>query len=86
MAAARPEAVHPETPVADWWAVVDEELQQLPEVLRQVILTCDIGRKSRSKASRELGWPEGTVAKRLARARQELAKRLARPLPRTRRR
>jgi RNA polymerase sigma factor (sigma-70 family) len=78
MAAARPEAVQPDTPMADWWAVVDEELQQLPEVLRQAILTCDIGDKSRSQAARELGWPEGTVAKRLARARQELAKRLAR--------
>lgn len=78
MAAARPEAVQPATPVADWWAVVDDELNQLPEVLRQAILACDIGGKSRSKAARELGWPEGTVAKRLTRARQELAKRLTR--------
>ncbi|HEV3081924.1 MAG TPA: sigma-70 family RNA polymerase sigma factor [Gemmataceae bacterium] len=77
-AAARPEAVYSSMPVADWWAVVDDELNQLPEVLRQVILACDVGDQSRSKASRELGWPEGTVAKRLARARQELAKRLAR--------
>jgi RNA polymerase sigma factor (sigma-70 family) len=78
MAAARPEAVHQEAPVADWWAVIDDELRQLPEMLRQAILVCDIGGKSRSKAARELGWPEGTVAKRLARARQELAKRLVR--------
>src|SRR5262249_51251726 len=63
------------TPVADWWAVVDEELRQLPEVLRRVLLVCDLGGKSRSKAARGLGWPEGTVAKRLARARQEPAKR-----------
>jgi RNA polymerase sigma factor (sigma-70 family) len=78
MAAAKPEAVYLSMPMADWWAVVDDELKQLPELLRQVILACDIGGKSRSKESRELGWPEGTVAKRLARARQELAARLAR--------
>jgi RNA polymerase sigma factor (sigma-70 family) len=78
LAAARPEAVYSPMPMADWWAVVDDELMQMPELLRQVILACDIGGKSRSKASLELGWPEGTVAKRLARARQELAARLAR--------
>jgi RNA polymerase sigma factor (sigma-70 family) len=78
MAAARPEVVPPAQPMADWWAVVDEELRRLPEVLHQVILVCDLGGQSRSQASRELGWPEGTVAKRLARARQELAKGLAR--------
>lgn len=78
MAAAKPEAVRPATPVADWWAVVDDELNQLPAVQRQVLLTCVIGGRSRSQAARELGWPEGTVAKRLARARRELAKRLAR--------
>jgi RNA polymerase sigma factor (sigma-70 family) len=76
MAAAKPEAVHPTTPVADWWAVIDDELNRLPDPLRQAILTCDIGGKSRSQAALELGWPEGTVAKRLAKARQELAKRL----------
>jgi RNA polymerase sigma factor (sigma-70 family) len=78
LAAAKPEAVYAFMPMADWWAVVDDELKQLPELLRQVILVCDLGGKSRSKASRELGWPEGTVAKRLARARQELSARLAR--------
>src|SRR5262245_45073130 len=78
MAAARPEAVHPATPAADWWTVVDDEINQLPAALRQVLLTCIVGGKSRSQAARELGWPEGTVAKRLTRAREELAKRLAR--------
>ncbi len=78
MAAAKPEAVRPATPVADWWAVIDDELDKLPEQLRQVILACDIDCKSRSQAARELGWPEGTVAKRLAKARQELANRLTR--------
>src|SRR5260221_9935416 len=78
MAAAKPEAVHTATPVADWWAVIDDELDKLPEQQRQVILMCDIDGKSRSQAARELGWPEGTVAKRLAKARQELAKRLTR--------
>jgi RNA polymerase sigma factor (sigma-70 family) len=78
MAAAKPEAVPPETPWADCRAVLDEELQRLPDVLRRAILACDVAGQSRSKAARELGWPEGTVAKRLAKAREELAKRLTR--------
>lgn len=78
MAAAKSEAVHPTIPVADWWAVIDDELNQLPEPLREVLLACDIGGRTRSQASKELGWPEGTVAKRLAKARQEMAKRLTR--------
>ncbi len=78
MAAAKPEAVHTATPTGDLWAVLDEELGRLPEHLRQAILACDVGGQSRSRAARELGWPEGTVAKRLAKAREELARRLTR--------
>ncbi|HEV3146309.1 MAG TPA: sigma-70 family RNA polymerase sigma factor [Gemmataceae bacterium] len=78
MAAAKPEAVPDKTPDGDLSAVIDEELQRLPDKLRQVILICDVAGKSRSQAARELGWPEGTVAKRLAKARQELGQQLSR--------
>ncbi|QEL16019.1 sigma-70 family RNA polymerase sigma factor [Limnoglobus roseus] len=78
MAAAKPEAVPPTTPQADLWAVLDEELAKLPDDLRQAVLACDVGGKSRAQAARDLGWPEGTVAKRLAKAREQLAKRLTR--------
>jgi RNA polymerase sigma factor (sigma-70 family) len=78
MAAAKPEAVPPITPNSDLWAILDEELAKLPEPLRVAVLACDVGGMSRSQAAKQLGWPEGTVAKRLAKARDGLAKRLTR--------
>jgi RNA polymerase sigma factor (sigma-70 family) len=59
-------------------AVIDDELGRLPDRLRQPVVLCDLGGKTRSEAARELGWPEGTVAARLARARAVLAERLTR--------
>src|SRR5579864_136286 len=76
MAAAKPEAIPAATPDSDLATVIDDEIRRLPESLRQAILTCDVAGKPRSQAARELGWPEGTVAKRLAKARLELGQRL----------
>jgi RNA polymerase sigma factor (sigma-70 family) len=78
MAAAKPEAIDAPTADADLWAVLDEELAKLPDDQRQVVLACDVNGLSRAKAAAELGWPEGTVAKRLTKARETLARRLTR--------
>jgi RNA polymerase sigma factor (sigma-70 family) len=64
------------SPDRDTLAVIDAELASLPDVYRAAFVTCELNGRSRSEASRELGWPEGTVAARLAKARELLAGRL----------
>ncbi len=71
-AAARPDA-GPD--LRDW---LDRELSRLPEPYRAALVACDLEGRTRKEAARQLGWPEGTVASRLVRARALLAQRLTR--------
>jgi WD40 repeat protein len=78
MAAAKSERVEAAEPQHDFWAVIDEELARLALPLREVLLLCDLSGRSHAQAAASLGLAKGTVTKRLAKAREELATRLKR--------
>ncbi|HEY7309652.1 MAG TPA: sigma-70 family RNA polymerase sigma factor [Gemmataceae bacterium] len=58
--------------------LLDRELSRLPDKYRIPIILCDLEDRPIKEAAKQLGWPQGTLAGRLARARVMLAKRLAR--------
>jgi RNA polymerase sigma factor (sigma-70 family) len=62
----------------DELAILDEELNRLPERYRVALVTCEIGGKSRREAAGLLGLPEGTLSAHLARGRKLLRERLLR--------
>jgi RNA polymerase sigma-70 factor (ECF subfamily) len=68
----------PDRPPDDLRALIDRELHALPDKYRAVLVLCDLEGQTRRDAARQLGWTEGTVCGRLARARSLLAKRLIR--------
>ncbi|MGE3807530.1 MAG: RNA polymerase sigma factor [Gemmataceae bacterium] len=61
----------------DFHSLLDQELNRLPAKHRLVIVLGDLEGKTRKELAQQFGVSEGTVAGRLARAREMLAKRLA---------
>jgi RND family efflux transporter MFP subunit len=57
---------------------LDQEIHRLPERFQIPVVLCYLEGKSVSETALLLGWPRGTVASRLSRARQRLRARLAR--------
>jgi hypothetical protein len=79
VAATRPAAAEPPEELVwrDLRPVLDEAVASLPEPYRMPFVLCYLKSRTVSEAARELGWPRGTVATRLAVARQRLRARLA---------
>ncbi|HYH65282.1 MAG TPA: RNA polymerase sigma factor [Urbifossiella sp.] len=68
----------PDPPAADVRPILDAELDRLPRRFAQVLVLSDMEGQSRGHVAALLRIPEGTVASRLARAREALAARLSR--------
>jgi RNA polymerase sigma factor (sigma-70 family) len=52
----------------EWHALLDRELNGLPEKYRRLIVLCDLEGRTRREVARLLHCPEGTVSGRLSRA------------------
>ncbi|HEX4608288.1 MAG TPA: sigma-70 family RNA polymerase sigma factor [Urbifossiella sp.] len=63
---------------AELAAVVHEELARLPDRYRLPVVLCDLEGETQPAAAARLGWPVGSVATRLGRARALLRDRLTR--------
>ena len=72
-----PSAANP-PPDGDVAEAVQRVVAKLPDVYRAAVVACDLQGLSRKDAAARLGWTEGTLSGRLARARGLLAKRLGR--------
>ena len=78
-AAVRPEAEHSAPSLdADLLTILDDAIRSLPEKYRLPVVECHLAGRSRKEAAARLGWSEGTLSGRLARALDLLAARLTR--------
>jgi RNA polymerase sigma factor (sigma-70 family) len=84
LAEAFPESHHPigdpdrEIERRELRRVLDDALGQLPEKYRAPVVLCYLEGMTNDEAARELGWPAGSMSRRLERARCLLRRRLAR--------
>jgi hypothetical protein len=58
--------------------ILDEEIGNLPEKYALPLTLCYLEGKTNSQAAEQLGWPEGSISRRLSRARELLRSRLVR--------
>jgi RNA polymerase sigma factor (sigma-70 family) len=58
--------------------LLDQELSRLPDKYREAVVLCELERKTREEAARQLRLPVGTLSGRLTTARRMLARRLTR--------
>jgi RNA polymerase sigma factor (sigma-70 family) len=60
----------------DMRPILDEELSRLPGKYRAPLVLCYLEGKTQQQAAQELGWPSGSMSRRMNRARQLLRDRL----------
>jgi RNA polymerase sigma factor (sigma-70 family) len=72
----RPEAFTPSTDDRETHALLHEELERLPRKYRDVLILCYLQGKTNEQAAHELGFPLGSMSRRLGRARELLRDRL----------
>jgi len=59
------------------WNVLDEEINQLPPKYALPLTLCYLEGKTNAEAATQLGWPEGSMSRRLSRAKDLLRARLS---------